>query len=89
MPTVIITHEVKDFASWKTGFDAHESMRVAGGIQITGIYQDFEKPSLVTVTAQFPSIEAVKGFMSNADIQAVMKESGVIGVPEIKVLKKA
>jgi hypothetical protein len=89
MPTVIITHEVKDFAIWKNGFDAHETARAAGMVQIIGIYQDIEKPSMVTVIAQFPSLEAVKGFLGDPGMQATMKEAGVIGMPEVKILQKA
>ena len=37
---------------------------------------------------EFPSAEAVKGFVSNPELQASMEKAGVIGQPEVKVLNK-
>lgn len=89
MATVILSHEVSDFAQWKKGFDEGETMRAAAGVQTHGVYNSVENPNHVTVITEFPSVEAVHGFLANPQLKADMESAGVIGAPEIKILSKA
>ena len=88
MVTTILTHEVKNFSEWKKGFDAGEPMRQQAGVKTNGVYNSVDNPNHVTIIAEFPSAEAVKGFMSNPDLKATMEQHGVIGIPEAKILNK-
>jgi hypothetical protein len=88
MVTTILSHEVKDFTEWKKGFDADAGNRDAMGVKINGVFQDTEKPNLVTVISEVPSEEAIRGFLSNPDIKAMMEKAGVIGDPQVKILNK-
>jgi quinol monooxygenase YgiN len=88
MVTVILSHEVKDFAQWKTGFDSHETTRAAAGVKTTGVYTSVDNPNMVTVTTEFPSAEAVHGFVNSPDLKAAMEKGGVIGAPEVKILNR-
>lgn len=88
MVTTILSHEVKDYADWKKGFDADETNRKSMGVNITGVFQDAEKPNFVTVISEVPSVEAIKGFLSNPDLKAIMEKAGVIGDPQVKILNK-
>jgi hypothetical protein len=88
MVTTILTHEVKDFTEWKKGFDSDEGNRSAMGVTIQGVFQDAENPNFVTVLSEVPSMEAIKGFLSNPDMKANMEKAGVIGEPQIKILNK-
>jgi quinol monooxygenase YgiN len=87
MATVILSHEVKDFATWKTGFDKGEPLRAAAGVKTTGVFTATDNDNHVTIITEFPSAEAVQGFLSNPALQADMETAGVIGKPEIKILK--
>lgn len=62
MVTVILTHEVKDFSNWKKQFDLGEPLRARAGVKTTGVYTSVDNPNNVTVTTEFPGIEAVQGF---------------------------
>lgn len=88
MVKVILSHEVTDFATWKTGFDSGEGMRAAAGVVTTGVYTAVDNANHVTVTTEFPSVEAVQGFLSNPNLKADMEAAGVVGEPEVKVLNK-
>ena len=46
--TAIVSHEVKDFDTYKTGFDAHEDARKAAGIDATA-YRKLDSPNTVYV----------------------------------------
>ncbi len=86
--TVIITHEVKDFATWKKGFEADEPNRKKAGFAMEGLYTSVEKPNEVTIIFSAPSVEAVNGMLSNPDLKASMEKAGVISRPEAKILNK-
>ncbi len=88
MVTTILTHEVKDFTEWKKGFDADGANRSQMGVKVTGVYQSVENPNMVTVITEVPSVGAIKGFMANPELKAVMEKAGVIGAPEIKILSQ-
>lgn len=89
MVKVILSHEVNDFAEWKKGFEAGEPMRAANGVTTSGVYNSVDNPNHVTIITNFPSVEAVKGFMSNPDLKADMEKAGVVGDPELKILNEA
>lgn len=89
MITVILTHEVKNFANWKTFFDAGEGFRLQNGVKTIGIFNSVENANMVTVITEFPNEEAVKGFMANPKLKEDMATAGVVGAPEAKILNRA
>ena len=88
MVTVILSHEVTNFAEWKAGFDGHEPMRQQAGVKTLGVYNSVDNPNLVSVITEFPSAEAVRGFMASPGLKEDMAKAGVVGVPEVKILNK-
>jgi quinol monooxygenase YgiN len=84
--TVVISHEVKDYATWKKGYDAHEPVRKKGGFNVSGVYSDVKNPNMVTVIGQFPSAAAAEEFFTNPEMKETMSKVGVIGKPEMKIL---
>jgi hypothetical protein len=87
--TVVITHEVKDYAAWKKIYDADDLNRSKAGFKNAGVYRDAKNPSWVSVIGEFPSAEAAESFTSNPKLREIMERGGVLGKPEIKVLTKA
>lgn len=88
MVTVILTHEVSDFNNWKKGFDEGETLRSAAGVSVNGVYTALDNPNMVTVSTNFPSAEAVQGFMNNPQLAADMQKAGVVGKPDVKILQQ-
>jgi hypothetical protein len=84
--TVIVTHEVKDYAAWKKGFDAHESFRTKAGFSVQGVYCDVKNPNWVTVVGGFSSAAAAEAFFTSQDLKDTMAKVGVVGKPDVKVL---
>ena len=87
--TLIVTHKVKDFASWKTAFDADETNRIHAGLRVKGLYQSIEDANEVTLISEADDIEKVKAMFSSPDFQKVMQDAGVVSEPQIKLLKSA
>lgn len=88
MVTTVLTHEVKNYSEWKIGFDSDDSNRKKHGINVLGVYQAVENPNLITVMTEVDSIETIKAFMSNPDLQAGMEKAGIVGKPEVRLLNK-
>lgn len=88
MVTTILSHEVKDYATWRVGFDSDEGNRSQMGVKVSGVYQSADNPNMVTIITEVPSVEAIKGFMSNPDLKSNMEKAGVIGMPDVKILNK-
>jgi hypothetical protein len=84
--TVIVTHAVKEYASWRKVYDADEPNRKTMGFKVWGVYADAKDPNLVTIIGTFPTAAAVDGFMSSPKLKDAMESAGVIGKPDVKVL---
>lgn len=86
--TIINSHKVESFTKWKEGFDAGADMRRELGITIKGIFQSVEDENLVTIISEMPSPEIAKAVLSSPELKAAGQKSGVISVPEIKLLNQ-
>lgn len=88
MVTVIASHEVKDFSSWKELFDADSPRRDAAGVKLAGMYQGIENPNKVTFLLEVPAMEILDRMMNDPELQERMKLGGVL-TTEFNVVKKA
>jgi quinol monooxygenase YgiN len=84
--TVIVSHEVKDYAAWRKGYDADEPNRKKAGFSVSGVYTDVKNPNMVTVIGEFASPAAAEAFMTNPKLKEVMDKAGVVSKPEVKIL---
>jgi len=83
---VIVTHEVKDYNSWRKGYDADETNRKQAGFKVSGVYADVKNHNMVTIIGEFPSAAAAEAFTTSPKLKEVMEKAGVVGKPEVKVL---
>lgn len=86
--TVMITHEVKDFSTWKKGFDGDEPNRKKAGLKFVALYRDRTNPNIITGVMEAPSAEAVQGFLNNPQLKEAMQKGGVISAPGVKILDR-
>ncbi len=85
--TVIVTHAVKEYASWRKVYDADEPNRKKMGFKVSGVYADAKDPNMISIIGTFPSASAVDAFMSSPKLKEAMENAGVVGAPDVKVLK--
>ncbi len=85
---VIVRHEVKDYTSWRKGFDADEPNRKAGGFKVWGVYADVSNPNVVSVIGEFPSASAADAFIKSPKLKETMEKAGVVGMPDVKILSE-
>jgi hypothetical protein len=88
MVTVIVRHDVKDFAEWRKFFDADEPNRAKAGVKLLGLYTSVKNPNDVTMIFEAPDAELYYKMMSDPQLQETMKKAGVISAPHASILNK-
>ena len=83
MAITIVKHEVKDFGTWKRGYDDFASFRKEGGVMGASVHRDLENPNMVTVIHKYGSLGEAQAFISSDDLKEAMGKLGVIMPPEI------
>ncbi len=88
MGMIVVHHKVKDFSSWKQGYDKHAPTRKAAGLTKDHVLQSVDDRNAVTVVLDFADVGKAKAFAASADLKEAMKSAGVVGTPVIHILKK-
>jgi quinol monooxygenase YgiN len=89
MPVVMVQLKVKDYASWKVGFDATAEHRKAGGLTNTHVLRSTDDPNEIFVQSDTADTAKAKEFLTSPEVRAGMEKSGVIGTPTIHLLNPA
>jgi hypothetical protein len=86
---LIVTHEVKDYAAWKVGYDNDKPNRDKAGLVQRFLVRDADKPNVVTVVFEAPNANAARSFSSSPALKEAMTKAGVISAPAIMIGNKA
>jgi len=78
-----VSHTVKDFDTWKKGFDAHESARTASGLTKMAVSRDMENPNKVSIFLKIADLQKAKDFAASPNLKETMQKLGVTSKPEI------
>jgi hypothetical protein len=86
---LMVEHRVADYDTWKRGFEAHRDVQARHGATGYLIYRRQDDPAVVAVLVQFPTSEALEGFMNDPSLADSMESAGVVGVPQIRTYAEA
>jgi hypothetical protein len=81
---VTIHFTVKDYATWRTGYDGHEKNRVSAGITNGRVFRSAEDPNDVVILQDVADVAKARTWLGSDDTKAAMQKSGVIGSPSIR-----
>ncbi len=84
---MIIRHKVANYAKWKTGYESHDSFRLASGLHNYVIARGTEDSNMLLVAVKMDDVDKAKAFAASPDLKAKMKEVGVTGTPVVDFLK--
>jgi hypothetical protein len=79
-----VHHKVKDYATWRTGYNAHETSRKSAGITNGRVFRSAEDPNDVVVVLDVADIAKARTWLGSEDLKTAMQKSGVIGSPSIR-----
>lgn len=84
---MIVRHKVADYAKWKSGYDAHDSARLASGLHSYVIGRGVEDSNTVLIAMKMDDADKARAFASNPGLKDVMTKAGVIGAPVIDFIQ--
>ncbi len=88
MASLLIRHKVKDFETWKTGYDAHQPKRTEAGLTEKFVLRGADDANEVVLLFEARDLNRAKVFATSQDLREKMQEVGVIDKPDIYFLNK-
>ena len=85
MATIILSHEVKDYASWKPIYDADASRRQSAGFKELAVGTQSDKPNNVIMIWE-GNPDAVNQMLQDPELKEKMESAGVISKPEVTII---
>lgn len=83
---MMVRHKVKDYATFKTVYDGHDSVRRANGLYSYVLGRGMEDSMMVMVALKADNLEKAKAFSKDAVLKTAMQKAGVVGAPEISFI---
>ena len=89
MTSILVQHQVKDYAVWKKVFDSSAGMRTSNGGISTQIFRDASDPNKLTVINKWNSLANAQKFAHSPELKAALEKAGVVGAPTIYFANEA
>ena len=88
MPYLLVRHKVADFDKWHSVFESHAEAQREAGLKDLQLLRDATDPNIVVCLFTVDDLTKAKAFTESQDSAEAQQKSGVIGVPEILLLKE-
>ena len=79
-----ITHECKDYPTWKKAYDADAPNRAAAGLTEIHLVREHDNANLVALVFGVSDVGRAKAFATSPNLAAAMKAAGIIGTPRAR-----
>lgn len=79
-----IHHKVKDYATWRKGYDEHEKSRLSAGLTNGRVFRAADDQNDVVVVLDAADIEKARAWLGADELKTAMHKAGVIGSPSIR-----
>ena len=76
--------KVKDYNTWRTGYDGREKSRVSAGITNGRVFRNAQDPNDVVILQDVADVSKARSWLASEDTKAAMQKSGVIGSQTIR-----
>ena len=83
---MLAKHRVRNYAAWKSSYDAHDSLRLVNGLHSYVIGRGVQDSNTVFVAVKADDPEKAKTFSKDASLKQAMQKGGVLGTPEMKMV---
>jgi hypothetical protein len=80
----VITHDVKDYKTWRPFFDTDAVSRKASGLEDIMVGKGSDKPNSIVIMLRVGDLEKAKQFVADPRLKNVMEKGGVVSKPEIQ-----
>jgi hypothetical protein len=79
-----IHHKVKDYATWRKGYDEHEKSRLAAGITHGRVFRSAEDPNDILILLDVADVAKARTWLGADDLKTTMHKAGVVSSPSIR-----
>jgi hypothetical protein len=86
MAFLLIRHKVRDFKTWKTGYDAHQPKRTEAGLTEKYLLRGSDDANELVILFEAQDLNRAKAFAASTDLREKMQEVGVVDKPDIYFL---
>jgi len=86
MTWVLVRHRVEDYGRWRPVFDRHVATLDQIGCRGGQVFRTADDPNEILVLLAWEDEERLRAFMTSPELREKMRESGVIGEPDIRLL---
>ena len=76
--------KVKDFNTWRTGYDAREKNRLSAGITNGRVFRGQNDPNDVVILEDVADVAKARTWLGSSEMKTAMEKSGVLGSPSIR-----
>ena len=89
MAKLLVHHKVQDYSAWRKIFDEDDQRRKEYGSTGFQVFKSASDPNDLTVTIDWPSVDAAKAFAASDALKEKMKDAGVVSQPEMTFVVEA
>ena len=83
--TLLVRHEVEDFAAWSSVYESLDGMRKEHGCTDAEVLVDPADRQDVYVLHRFPTLEQAQAYAGSSELHEAMGRAGVKGAPRIEI----
>ena len=76
--------KVKDYATWRLGYDANEKNRASAGITNGRVFRSAEDPNDVVILQDVADVAKARAWLGSDDLKTEMQKNGVVGSPNVR-----
>ena len=76
--------KVKDYATWRTGYDGREKGRLSAGITNGRVFRRAEDPNDLVILQDAADVAKARTWLASDEMKAAMEKGGVVGSPNIR-----
>jgi len=87
--TLLVRHQVEDYAAWRAVYESVEGLRQAHGCTDAEVMVDPADKQDVYVLHRFPSLEQAQAYAGSDELRDAMGRAGVAGPPRIEIAVEA
>ena len=84
--TMMIHHQVADYAKWRIAYDADQANRKAAGLTNCRVQRSLDDANDVLIMCNMTDLTKAKAFASSKMLADTMSKAGVVGKPQILFL---
>ena len=81
---LVIHQKVKDYATWRKGYDEHEKSRLAAGVTNGRVFRRAEDPNDIVILLDAADAAKAHAWLGADDLKTAMHKAGVVGAPSIR-----